>query len=138
MNRERLERLVVLLRSPLPESIVEFNMGTFLSERACGFAACAVGLACMDPELNKQGLYFDFNLHSVRNTETRGDEIDDFTHAGDFFGLHGEELYILFSSMYYGEAETYYNPSKEEVADRIQMLLDEGSEALIEKYGTYR
>lgn len=56
MHIERLSRLADLLESyRTPPGSPEFNMTVFYEEWNCGSAACACGLAALDPWFNAQG-----------------------------------------------------------------------------------
>lgn len=60
MNRERLERLVDILKTVPPE---KFDMSMWYSSNIseCGTVACAGGYACLDPAFQKLGLHFGYN-----------------------------------------------------------------------------
>jgi hypothetical protein len=54
-GHERLARLEALLRAPLPANVT-FHMDWWKKQSECGTAACAVGLATMDPWFQAEGL----------------------------------------------------------------------------------
>lgn len=64
MHVERLTKLAELLENLHPSKffIREWASG---SSNGCGYAACAVGTACLDPWFNEQGLKFDDPLDTA-------------------------------------------------------------------------
>jgi len=58
MNRERLERLIVVLEQVEREE-KPFNLQLWISHDECGTVACACGYTALDPVLSEQGLKLD-------------------------------------------------------------------------------
>jgi hypothetical protein len=130
MNEERLARLEALLRAPLPEDTT-FNMDFWTHRKAgeCGTAACAAGLAMLDPWFQAQGLWGGGGNWVRPHFEGRT-EYDALT---AFFGIRLHEAMHIFCGNEYPrqEADPLNEPrwlpslaTPEMVADRIRTLLD--------------
>lgn len=84
-------------------------------ENFCGTSACAVGLACLLPEFQAEGLMF--YSYPVYRTE-RG-YFENWEAVRKFFDLDEEDTERLFMASYYDTL----HPTREQVADRIEELL---------------
>lgn len=85
----------------------------------CGSAACAMGWAPANPAFAREGLVYSpvtgLEWTDHRGITSRGwDQV-----AQAFFGLSSGEVFELF-----GPEEYEGSPTKEEVADRIDMLIE--------------
>ena len=116
MNVERLGTLAKFLRAVPPE---RFNMDTWVEKStdngkvACGYAACAMGWACMIPEFRKDGLKL-YGVEPEYNNET-GFEV-----AMEFFDISYENAEYLFSPETYDD-----NVETKEVIQRIDDIINE-------------
>jgi len=127
LHRQRIVHLVRLLETRPPE---KFIFADWFSEDwdidkqvSCDTPACALGLACLDPEFNKQGLtakvYGDVltPIHKMPGEQTSGNEI-----AQSFFGISREDsIYIFFDVGYAVEESNDVHPSW--VASKLKRLL---------------
>lgn len=118
MNRERLELMVTMLKEleagtwkptgttlghlPLarlvPEGGVEFNLNVWADttdpDHACGFAACAIGHACMDARFNELGLCL-FWREGTKTPIYLADQ-EEWKAVHEFFDLGPELAWPLF------------------------------------------
>lgn len=138
MNVERLEHLEKILRRDLPKQVQEFNIGVFVSktpEGECGFAACAIGTAAFDPIFNSQGLFYDEADGIIRFSGSSSGRYDEWAAACEFFDITEELANTLFNGFYYKQHYFFIKDvTKENVADRIRMLLDFGESFVLKKY----
>ena len=115
MNRERLNHLITILENVAP---ARFD----LNEWKCGTTACAIGHACLDPELNRQGLY----LERVAGdwgawTPSYGDSRS-WGAVQAFFDLNfSNTLHLFAHDSYHDEGEAPVRP--QEVIARIQQFM---------------
>ena len=110
MHKERLEQMVVVLRSLPPE---KFD----ISDWQCGTSACAVGHACTSPVFKEQGLGLRYDFDGI--TPTYGVHYG-WSAVEEFFELGMRDAeHLFYVSEYSNRALT--KPS--EVADRIEAFL---------------
>lgn len=90
---ERLQRVVDILKA-LPDG--RFDLATWRREHAfeCGTVACAVGHACMDPELMEQGL-------DIVDNEPTFEGLTEWNAVEKFFGLSEAQSLRLFYACCY-------------------------------------
>jgi hypothetical protein len=141
---ERLARLEELLRQPLPAR-VSFDMSFWQKEEDCGTAACAVGLACMDPWLSAEGLYMDKKDEGSWPAQPRYGLAEGISAAEQFFAIPYRVARKLFLPTEYpmegycedDEDDTYIlHATPTMVAERIAAWLKDGQsglDAVIEK-----
>lgn len=122
---ERLTALIVALRDDAdnPKGI-QFDLGIWIMSSlgrepdiGCGTKACAVGLACLLPKFQEQGLRFD---PVMKSPTFQG--LSHWDAVESFFGLtHGEALYLFASHSYpIGLAEA---DGERHVASRMESVL---------------
>jgi hypothetical protein len=115
---QRLGFLAARLRQPLPEKTI-FNMSVWRrSASDCHTAACAFGLASMQPELQAEGLTWVENGPYSR-VEFGGQE--GYSAAAIFFGITFEQTEFLFNPDRYEVREDAITPAM--VADRIDIVV---------------
>lgn len=111
MNKERLLHLIEVLESNHETTFDMDSWGADLlfrdNERSevkfdCGFSACALGHAALDPEFISQGLKLDFNdgARGCNGTIVFQDHID-FKAGEIFFDISEEEAIFLFDPSEY-------------------------------------
>lgn len=152
MNTERMQLMLTMLkevqagtwkpgvvpeiRGDVDTSAVAFNLevwaGIVNSEgNHCGFAACAVGHACLDPRFNALGLYLDGQLTAPRYSECSADHRwDSWSNVKEFFDIPARMARWLFNSISYrGVKEDWRHVRVEEVIARVEQALAEQAAA---------
>ena len=134
---ERLQILSAALRKDAVDPKgTSFSLSTWLKfdERKgpaieCGTEACAVGLACLTPELQAQGLRY-IRVSYAHDDQQGPYAVPAFGTARDweaveeFFGLTDEEAFHLFNQDAYPDWH-YGEKGELAVADRIDALIAE-------------
>jgi len=135
MNKERLLRLADLLEAPTNVGFNLYTWGRFsykpLASEPCRTVACALGMASMDPEFNKQGLYYLQSKNSIleRFILPRYGHLSGLEAGAAFFGISRQQAEYLFLSRNYPEDETCIGPEMaRKVASRIRKLVAESNE----------
>lgn len=140
MNVERLELMATMLREvqagtwtsddtsgQYPGPRGAFNIGTWVKRtddnNQCGFAACAVGHACLDARFNAQGLKLSSHRHA-KFPEFNG--FGDWHAVNRFFGLNDQESEHLFGGWSYRRNGTQFNPGPASVAQRVEAFIKRG------------
>jgi hypothetical protein len=96
----------------------------FKEKDFCGTACCALGFACMQPELQAEGLKFAeheqelYQITAVEATPAYGPHVA-YEAATDFFNISMSDAYAIFSPYRYRGTIT-----KAMVCERIQEVLD--------------
>ncbi len=135
-NRKRLEILSGLLRKDAANpSGVQFNLGTWgktsifnAPENAltlgCETQACAIGLACLSPELQAEGLNYkvDYRRYALKQLTPIFGNHRSWSAVCEFFEIDGAAASHLFSATQYGES-TIGHAAELAVADRIDEFL---------------
>lgn len=110
---------------------VAFNLNVWAgTTQGCGFAACAVGHACLDKRFNDLGLHIQFTGASsgfprydgVGHTNTD----DSWHHVAEFFKLFTSEAVHLFNPVSYRHGRYSVEPEPirvEEVIARVEQAL---------------
>lgn len=108
----------------------------------CGHAACAIGWACGNKELQAQGLVMDFSVNPV---PTFGEQSVDvwgepytFMHRGwtaveKFFGLPNCDAVFLFDANYYVDDEHLDGVTAQHVVERIRNFVNTAKLAGLEE-----
>jgi hypothetical protein len=107
MHTERLKHLINILREVSPE---HFDLWSW----DCGSAACAVGWACRDPQMQAEGLRMFNNIPSYRFFSA-------WPAVEEFFDLTGYQAEQLFLASRYMQVR----PTPQDVIARIEKLLEE-------------
>lgn len=132
MNIDRLKHLAHILDKAHEQKLVDhFYLGHWydgmdytdpgstnnFTGKHCGTSACALGLACLDPEFKAQGLHLDYEWDpSYEDNYSYG--------AGaEFFGISQEDSYYLFDpDQYEGLHAIRITPAM--VAERVRELIN--------------
>lgn len=138
MNRERMQLMHDMLceveagtwRPAAPEGtnvttmVPRFNLGIWAGFiEGCGFAACAVGHACLDPRFNAQGLVLSGKEHWMSGLPTyKGNQ--SWWAVQDFFDIQPTLAHELFDPFFYDDVEDGAITAAH-VADRIAAMLRE-------------
>lgn len=139
MNRERMQLMHDMLREveagtwrPAPPegtnvaaTVPRFNLSIWsgVLPGNCGFSACAVGHACLDPRFNAQGLALSGREHWLSGVPVfKGSQ--SWWAVEDFFDIQPTLAHELFDPLFYDDVEDgAITPGQ--VADRIATLLRE-------------
>ncbi len=107
-------------------------------DNLCGYTACAVGYCMVDPVLQSRGLGYHvtvsygvthprFPSHDMM--EPKFEDLVGFDAVNAFFDIGGEASSALFTSEHYDGPAT-----AQDVVDRIQFLLENGEDRLVEEF----
>lgn len=132
LHKQRIRHLIALLRVRKPEKfvIVDWFDENWLEENypqgplSCETPACAMGLACLDPEFNRQGLTaVDRNgtITPVHENFDTGDTIIGNDIAQSFFGIKEDTSNLIFFETGYRCDSRDITPDM--VADKLERLL---------------
>lgn len=142
MNKKRLLRVAEILEEHAAARKKGFNMNMWIELmkepdgvirgevdlrsskkilRECGYTACAVGEACLDPKLRAQGLRFEIDDDGYGWPAYDGFEASDAVEM--FFNLSDLEGAYLFLPEHYEEKEWR---SRKAVANRIREFVKHG------------
>jgi hypothetical protein len=108
----------------------------------CNTYACAVGLACLTPALQAQGLelvtdeYASQGLSDKIYFEPLYDGVRGFDAAEAFFDLSRRAAAALFDPCFYEEGHTGAD-AEMEVVNRIDELIENGEDPFIKYYSEY-
>jgi len=93
---ERLQRLIRILEDAKKQDVIAFRISDWLTytDKPCVTAACAGGFACLDKELQAEGLDLDSREPKFKNEVGYGA-------LAEFFGLSRTAVYKIFNPLYY-------------------------------------
>lgn len=126
-HHERLTRLSDLLDNY--HGLTKFNIGTFFEESNCGTAACACGLAALNPWFQQQG----FRLHPLTQHCERIPTFEGligWPAVHKFFQVSGIDANHLFLGNSYSPV-----PYREVTPDMVSKRIKAFVASNIEKYG---
>lgn len=132
LHKQRIRHLIALLRVRKPEKfvIVDWFDENWIEQNypkkplSCKTPACAMGLACLDPEFNRQGLTaVDRNgiITPVHNNSDTGDSVVGNDIAQSFFGIEKNASEFIFFEIGYQRDPDNITPDM--VADKLERLL---------------
>jgi hypothetical protein len=126
IGNDRLEILENFLYNLVETREAQFSMNVWYVKEECGFAACALGYACLIPEFNELGLHLDESDSFPRfQPKLNGILFDETTAsletAEKFFDLSNAEARWLFIPGAY-KADHFTKITPVMVADRIKAL----------------
>ena len=93
-KRDRLQYVAKLMRDVYEQATPFCLLAWYAAAPPCGYVACAVGHACLDPRINSQGLRLERESPSYRGL-TQWEAVD------AFFGLDSRDSNWLFSAKKY-------------------------------------
>jgi len=144
LHKQRIRHLIALLRVRKPEKfvIVDWFDENWIEQNypkkplSCETPACAMGLACLDREFNKQGLTAAERngiITPVHDNSDTGDSVVGNDIAQSFFGIPGAQArFIFFDAGYLCDSEKI---TPDMVADKLERLLRGIMPAHIEDMG---
>lgn len=118
MNKERLEKVIELLKKPLPKGI-EFSMNQWKEKNMCGTTVCACGLVASHPWFKKRG------FHLKLESEIEGCNIYQlfyknysiFDAVEKFFDINEGDAFYLFDPI------AYKRSNRRDVYQRIEKYI---------------
>lgn len=138
MHVERLKHLIKVMQNNAGRELdmntwfqgdQEFKGHQKIRRVRCGYTACALGTAALNPTFQRQGLYLE-NGHSEPDNmaEVYYRNVDGIEAGAQFFGIQNTSAIYLFDPWYY--RETLDGPAAAEVINRLQILLTLGEASL--------
>lgn len=115
-----------------PQKGLKFDLLSWVERSGCGYSACAVGHACLDPRFNEQGLVMDLNYASPLYIDKSGYKRTSWMAVETFFGIGEKAAEYLFQKSKYKDRVRgkirYIEATPEMVLGRIVLLMEIGEQ----------